>query len=55
VEVIPKAQINPINQARLSLTGFNAYYKFNPSLSNLGGSGSRSIAIFVKSGIYQTV
>jgi len=51
VEVIPKAQVNPIDQARLSLPGFNAYYNFDPCLSNLGGSGSRGIAIFVKCSI----
>jgi len=50
VEVIPKAQVNPIDQARY-LPGFNAQYNFDPSLSNLGVSGSLGIAIFVKSSI----
>ena len=36
VEVIPKAQFMPIDQARLSLPGFTAYYNFDPSTPNLG-------------------
>ena len=51
VEVIPNAQIVPIDQARLSLPGFIAYYNFDPSLPNLGSSGSRGIAIFISSSI----
>jgi len=45
VEVIPKTQIAPIDQARLSLPGFTAYYNFDPNSPNLGCSGFCGIAI----------
>ena len=38
-EVIPKAQIQPIESARLMLPGYQMYANFNPSNSNLGTSG----------------
>jgi len=47
VEVIPKVQVTPIDEARLSLAGFNAFYNFDPSSPNLGSSGSCGNAIFV--------
>ena len=51
VEVIPKAQVASIDQIRLTLPGYNAYFNFDPSLSNLGSLGSRGIAIFINSNI----
>ena len=53
VEVIRKTEVTPIDEARLSLPGFNAFYNFffDPSLPNLGGSGSRVIVIFVGNSI----
>ena len=46
-EVIPKAQIQPIESARLMLPGYQMYANFNPSNSNLGTSGLRGICIYV--------
>ena len=51
VEVIPKAQTIPIDQARLYLPGFTAHFNFDPSLPNLGSSGCRGIAIFISNSI----
>ena len=45
-EVIPKAQVNPISPATLSLPGFRMYLNFQPGNDNLGRSGSRGICIF---------
>ena len=46
-EVIPKAQINPIDEARLNIPGFNVFLNFDPTLHNLGSSNCRGIAIYV--------
>ena len=46
-EVIPKAQVNPISPAILSLPNYTMYLNFDPGLSNLGRRGIRGIAIFV--------
>jgi len=46
-EVIPKAQTNPIDEARLNIPGFNMFLNFDPSLHNLGSSNCRGIAIYV--------
>ena len=46
-EVIPKAQLQPIESARLMLPGYQMYVNFDPSNSNLGPSGLRGICIYV--------
>ena len=48
-EVIPKAQVNPISMAVLSLPSYTMYLNFDPSSANLGSGGSRGICIFVRS------
>lgn len=35
-EVIPKAQVNPISPATLSLPGFRMYLNFQPDTDNIG-------------------
>jgi len=52
VEVIPKAQVAPIDRVRLALPGYNAYFNFDPGSSNLGSSGIHGIAIYVNSSIH---
>ena len=46
-EVIPKAQINPIDEARLNIPGFNVFLNFDPTLHNLGSSNCCGIAIYL--------
>ena len=46
-EVIPKAQIHPIDEARLNIPGFTVFLNFDPTLHNLGPSNCRGIAIYV--------
>ena len=53
-EVIPKAQINPIEEARLNIPGFNVFLNFDPTLNNLGSSNCRGIAIYVSNMISAT-
>ena len=50
-EVIPKAQINPIDEARLNIPGFNLFLNFDPTLHNLGSSNCCNIAIYVSNTI----
>ena len=50
-EVIPKAQRNPIFESQLNLPGYEPYVNFNFTDHNLGASGKRGVAIFVKSDI----
>ena len=47
-EVIPKAQKNPMPQDRLSIPGYDIILNFDLQSNNLGGSGSRGVAIYVK-------
>ena len=47
-EVIPKAQRNPIAHAQLTII-YETYTNFNHTEENLGGSGIRGVAIYVKS------
>ena len=47
-EMIPKKQINPITDQLLDIDGYKAYYNFGPNISNLGTSGIRGVAIYVK-------
>ena len=53
-EVIPKAQINPIDEARLNIPGFNVFLNFDPTLHNLGSSNCCGIAIYVSNTINAT-
>ena len=48
-EVIPKAQKLPITVQGLSIPGYrNAMTNFNPEDTNLGNSGTRGLAVYVK-------
>ena len=47
-EVIPKAQKNAILEAQLSIAGYQIYTNFKFTDLNLGASGKRGVAIFVK-------
>ena len=51
-EVIPNAQINPI-EAQLLPFG-SIYVNFDESATNLGASGIRGVAIYVKEDLYVT-
>ena len=57
-EVIPKAEINPIDETRLNIPGFNVFLNFDPTLHNLGSSNyssnCRGIAIYVSNTINAT-
>ena len=46
-EVIPKAQINPIEASALNIDGY-VYVNFDISKPNLGACGIRGVAIYVK-------
>ena len=47
-EVIPKAQIHPILEPMVTIKGYEMYKNFNHTDSNLGASGIRGVAIYVK-------
>ena len=47
-EVIPKIQINPIEESQITLNGYVLPTNFEISDSNLGASGIQGTAIFVK-------
>ena len=47
-EVIPKAQINPILETQISFKGYEIIKNFNYTDTNLGSSGKRGLAIYVK-------
>ena len=47
-EVIPKRQVNPIEESQITLNGYVRHTNFEISDSNLGASGIRGTAIFVK-------
>ena len=47
-EVIPKAQMNPIEEQTLDIAGYELYVNFKKSDCNLGASGIRGVAIFVR-------
>jgi len=47
-EVIPKAQRNQIHESLLQLPDFQLYTNFNFDTENLGSSGIRGVAIYVK-------
>ena len=50
-EVIPKAQKNPILESQMNITGYDCYLNFNFTENDLGTSGKRGVAIYVKSDI----
>ena len=54
VDIPPEAQINPIDEARLNIPGFNLFLNFDPTLHNLGYSNSCGIAIYVSNTINAT-
>ena len=47
-EVIPKAQKNEIHEAQLNIPGYDVFPNFSSSEQNLGASGRRGVAIYVK-------
>ena len=47
-EVIPKAQRNPIDESLLKIDGYELFTNFEFSEKNLGASGIRGVAIYVK-------
>ena len=47
-EVIPKKQVKAITDQLLDIDGYTPYYNFDPNNSNLGTSGIRGVAIYVK-------
>ena len=50
-EVIPKAQVLPIAPALLSIPGYSLFTSFNLGDSNLGRSGRRGVAAYIRDGI----
>ena len=46
-EVLPKAQIKPIQEPQLKIKGYDEYLNFIHSDSNLGKSGIRGVAIYI--------
>ena len=47
-EVIPKAQTLPIGIPRLSIRGFQLFTNFDPNLCDLGKSGYRGLAVYIR-------
>jgi len=47
-EIIPKAQKNPIYEAQMNIPGYEKFVNFNFTDHDLGSSGKRGIAIYVK-------
>ena len=47
-EVIPKAQQKPIDESQLNVNGYNLYCNFDNTKDNLGTSGIRGVAIYIK-------
>ena len=50
-ELIPKAQRHPIQETQVKLKGCDIYTNFNYTDGNLGTSGNRGVAIYVKDNI----
>ena len=50
-EVIPKAQKNPIPKCILNIEGYNLFLNFDCTQENLGESGIRGVAIYIKNTI----
>ena len=47
-EVIPKAQKNEIHEAQITMPGYEKFVNFSFSEQQLGASGRRGVAIYVK-------
>ena len=47
-EVIPKAQRNAINESQINIPGYDLYTNFDFTEENLGASGKRGVAVYVK-------
>ena len=47
-DVIPKAQINPIEASALNIDGYDVYVNLDVSKLNLGACGIHGVAIYVK-------
>ena len=47
-EVIPKAQKNPISDVQLKIDGYKVYKNFKNDEYDLGASGMRGVALYVK-------
>jgi len=54
-EVIPKAQKSPLFMSTIHLDAYDAYLNFDPDQHDLGASGSRGIAVFVRKSLNITV
>ena len=50
-EVIPKAQKNPIHEPLLSISGYNVFTNFKFDEPDLGCSGKRGIAVYIRNSI----
>ena len=50
-EMIPKQQKNKIPLAMLHGEGYEMYFNFNPEEENLGTTGIRGTAIYVRNGL----
>ena len=50
-EVIPKAQKNAIPKCVLNIEGYNLFLNFDCTQENLGESGIRGVAIYIKNTI----
>ena len=50
-EVIPKAQKNPVSETQVEIEGYQLFHNFNFTDENLGASGIRGVAIYVKENI----
>lgn len=47
-EIIPKAQKNVIHESQLNITGYETHVNFKFTEEELGSSGKRGVAIYVK-------
>ena len=51
-EVIPKAQKTPILETQVSIDSYGIFTNFHFTDPNLGASGIRGVAIYVKDNLY---
>ena len=51
-EVIPRAQKTPILETQVSIDSYEIFTNFNFADPNLGASGIRGVAIYVKDNLY---
>ena len=50
-EAIPKAQKHPILETQVKIQGYEIYTNFNHTDTNLGASGIRGVAIYLRDNI----